>query len=194
MKGFVVVVSGAAGSGKGTVISELVKSNPDVKYSISCTTRAPRPGETDGVDYHFISRENFEDMIKRGEFLEHAFVHMDYYGTPKTKVDEAIENGGVIILEIDVQGMEEMIKTYPDAVTVFIIPPSFQELENRLRKRGTESEESIKVRMENAKKEILKVKEYSYVVVNDDFVEAAKTLNSIIIAERAKTSRNRIRV
>lgn len=190
MKGFVLIVSGAAGSGKGTVISELEKGSEKINYSISCTTRAPRPGEIDGKDYYFISKERFEEMIKEDAFLEHAFVHTDYYGTPKKKVDEAIERGEVVVLEIDVQGMENLKSKYPDAVTVFLAPPSFKELEKRLRDRKTDTEEEIQIRLANAKVEMEKAKDYQYIVINDDFVEAAKVLMSIIVAEKARTSRN----
>lgn len=189
-EGFILIVSGAAGVGKGTVISELRKHNKNIHYSISCTTRAPRSGEVDGKDYYFISKERFEEMIEEGAFAEYAFVHTDYYGTPKTKVDEAVRDGKVVVLEIDVQGKEQLDKVYPDAITVFIAPPSFEILEQRLRNRGTESEEKIQIRLENAKKEMAKIEEYKYMIVNDDFVSAAKRLNCIITAEMAKTSRN----
>lgn len=193
MKGFVLIVSGAAGSGKGTVIAELEKGSEKINYSISCTTRAPRAGEVDGEDYYFISKERFEEMIKEDAFLEHAFVHTDYYGTPKQKVDEAVERGEVVILEIDVQGMESLKSKYPDAVTVFLMPPSFKELEKRLRERKTDTEEEIQIRLANAKVEMEKAKDYQYIVVNDDFVRASKVLMSIIVAEKARTGRNEFR-
>lgn len=190
MKGFLVVVSGAAGTGKGTIISSVLENNEKLVYSVSMTTRAPRVGEVEGKSYYFVSKEHFEKLIAEDAFVEYAFVHTDYYGTPKANLENEVKNGKIVILEIDVQGAEEVMKKYPNAVSVFILPPSFEELERRLRTRGTETEEKILKRLENAKLEMMKANQYEYLIVNDDLSSAIRDFEAILRSECLKTDRN----
>lgn len=171
-KGNLFVISGPSGAGKGTLISLLTQRNPDIKVSVSATTRDPRPGEEDGVDYHFLSKEAFTSILAEDGFLEHALVHGKYYGTIKRYIDEAIEYGDQVILEIDVQGARQVKQIMPDAHLIFIEPPSLEELESRLRGRNTETEEQINKRLNTALLELSAKKEYDVQLVNDD-VEAA---------------------
>ncbi|WP_251197973.1 guanylate kinase [Anaerotardibacter muris] len=171
-QGNLFVVSGPSGAGKGTLISLLTQRNPDIKVSISATTRTPRPGEEDGVDYHFLSEESFKNILAEDGFLEHALVHGKYYGTIKRYVDEAIARGEQVILEIDVQGARQVKQIMPDAHLIFIEPPSLEELERRLRGRNTETEEQINKRLDTALLELSAKKEYDVQLVNED-VEAA---------------------
>lgn len=194
MKGFLVVVSGAAGTGKGSIISSVLEQNENLVYSVSMTTRAPRNGEVEGKSYHFVSKEHFEELIEQDQFVEYAFVHTDYYGTPKAKIEEEVKNGKIVLLEIDVQGAEIVLKKYPDAVSIFILPPSFEELERRLRNRGTETEEKILKRLKNAKEEMSRSKEYEYLVVNDDLSTAIRDVETILHSESLKTKRNLITI
>lgn len=190
MEGFLVVVSGAAGTGKGTIISSVLKKNDNLTYSVSMTTRSPRMGEVEGESYYFVSKEYFEKLIDEDAFIEYAFVHTDYYGTPKANIENDLKKGKIVLLEIDVQGAAEVMKKYPNAVSVFILPPSFEELERRLRIRGTETEEKIIKRLENAKSEMSRSKEYEYVIVNDDLQSAIKDFESILRSECLKSERN----
>lgn len=194
MEGFLVVISGAAGTGKGSIISSVLGQNENLVYSVSMTTRAPRNGEVEGKSYHFVSKEHFEKLIKQDQFVEYAFVHTDYYGTPKAKIEEEVKNGKIVLLEIDVQGAEIVLKKYPDAVSIFILPPSFEELERRLRNRGTETEEKILKRLKNAKEEMSRSKEYEYVVVNNDLSTAIRDVETILHSECLKTKRNPIKI
>ncbi len=194
MEGFLVVISGAAGTGKGSIISSVLEQNENLVYSVSMTTRAPRNGEVEGKSYHFVSKEHFEELIKQDQFVEYAFVHTDYYGTPKAKIEEEVKNGKIVLLEIDVQGAEIVLKKYPDAVSIFILPPSFEELERRLRNRGTETEEKILKRLKNAKEEMSRSKEYEYLVVNDDLSTAIRDVETILHSESLKTKRNLITI
>lgn len=194
MKGFLVVVSGAAGTGKGSIISSVLEQNENLVYSVSMTTRAPRNGEVEGKSYHFVSREYFEELIEQDQFVEYAFVHTDYYGTPKAKIEEEVKNGKIVLLEIDVQGAEIVLKKYPDAVSIFILPPSFEELERRLRNRGTETEEKILKRLKNAKEEMSRSKEYEYLVINDELSTAIRDVETILHSESLKTKRNLITI
>ena len=163
----VYVVSGPSGSGKGTVLAQ-IKKRPDVFYSVSATTRGMRPGEIDGVDYHFISREQFLEMIERGEFLEHAeYVH-NFYGTPIQPIRDNLAAGRDVIVEIEVQGFLQIKEKLPEAETVFIMPPSVEELERRLRGRGTETEEKIQGRLKTALEEMKYADRYDHIVVNDE--------------------------
>ncbi|HEY8361958.1 MAG TPA: guanylate kinase [Tissierellaceae bacterium] len=190
-KGFLLVISGPAGTGKGTVCKELLKRNKDIVYSVSATTRKPRIGEIDGVNYYFVTEEKFKSMIENDEFLEYAYVHTNYYGTPKKFVFEQIEKGEIVLLEIDVQGAMQIKKKFPEAVFIFLLPPTMEELKNRIVKRGTETEEDIKRRYENAFKELDFVDNYDYFVINDVVEDAVSDIESIIRAEKLKVKRHR---
>ena len=189
-KGLLIVVSGPSGTGKGTVCHELLEETPELAYSISATTRAPRAGEQDGVNYYFLTREKFEAMIAEGGFLEHANVYGNYYGTPLGKIEERRASGQDILLEIDIQGALNVMERCPDGIFIFLLPPSIQELERRLRGRGSETEESLARRMGNAKKEIGIGRRYQYVVVNDTVEQAVKDIKSILVAEHSRVAAN----
>jgi len=187
--GFLLVVSGPSGSGKGTVCKALLERNQDLIFSISATTRKPRPGEIDGVNYFFIDSNKFNRMVEREEFLEYACVHNNYYGTPKKFVLDNVQKGKVVILEIDVQGALQVKEIYPEAVFVFLLPPTMDELKNRIVKRGTETKRDIDIRLKNAFSELKFVDEYDYFVINDDVKNAVKIIESIIMAESSKVKR-----
>lgn len=188
-KGLLFIVSGPAGSGKGTVVNELINSHPELKLSISATTRQPRPGEAHGVHYYFISRDEFEKRIENGEMLEWATYSGNYYGTPQKEVLEAMENGIDVILEIEVDGAMQIKKKIKNSVAVMLTPPSKEVLENRLRGRGTETEDVIKWRLNRAKEEIMLMPEYDYSVINEDggIKKCAEEIYAIIKAEHNKT-------
>ena len=188
-EGILFIVSGPSGVGKGTVINEVLKLVPDINLSISYTTRAPRKNETNGKEYFFVSEKEFTSMIERGEFLEWANVHGNLYGTPKRYIEEKLKNCEDVILEIDTQGARQVKKTFPDGVFIFILPPSTDELLRRLYKRGTESEEVIKLRLSNAREELKEWKWYNYTVVNESVSMTGEIIASIIKAERCKSSR-----
>lgn len=190
-KGGVFVVSGPSGSGKDTVLKGLFAKNPDIVFSISSITRAMRPGEKEGEKYNFISREHFEEMIKNDLLLEHNVFVGNYYGTPRIPVEKAVSEGRDIIIEVDVNGAAQIRKKLPEAVTVFIMPPSFEELKRRLVGRGTESEELIEKRLRSALDEIRRAEEYDYIIVNDDAAAASQSLMSVIKACRLKTERQK---
>lgn len=190
-KGGVFVVSGPSGSGKDTVLKGLFAENPDILFSISSITRAMRPGEREGEKYNFISREHFEEMIKNDLLLEHNVFVGNYYGTPRIPVEKAVYEGRDIIIEVDVNGAAQIRKKLPEAVTVFIMPPSFEELKRRLVGRGTESEELIEKRLRSALDEIRRAGEYDYIIVNDDAAAASQSLMSVIKACRLKTERQK---
>lgn len=189
-KGFLLIISGPAGTGKGTVCQELLNRNEDIIYSISATTRAPRAGEVDGVNYFFIDDKEFKNKIKEEKFLEYAHVHTNYYGTPKDFVVNQVEKGEVVLLEIDVQGALQIKKNYSEAVFIFLLPPTMEELKNRIIKRGTESEEDINRRYENAFKELDFVGKYDYFVINHEVEEAVLDIESIIRAEKLRVKRH----
>jgi len=190
-KGLLLVVSGPAGVGKGTVNLSLISRNSDIRMSVSATTRAPRPGEINGVHYFFKTEEEFQKMIESGAFLEYMRVfNMHYYGTPKSFVEQELAEGRSVILEIDVQGAMRVKAAYPDAVLIFIAPPSMSELKSRLIHRGTESSEAIERRFETAFQELEYVNRYDYVVVNDILDLAIARTEDIISAERCRVSRN----
>lgn len=189
-RGMLLVVSGPSGVGKGTVCEELMNRNENVVYSISATTRDPRPGEVHGEDYFFISHDEFDHGIEGGRFLEYAHVHGNKYGTPLDFVLDNIGDGKVVILEIDVQGAMDVKETYPDGVFVFILAPSMEELERRLVDRGTESPEQIALRMANAIGEMKLLEEYDYGVVNNVVKEAAAEIEKIIDVENLKIKDN----
>ena len=189
-RGMLIVISGASGTGKGTVIKELFEKVPNLFFSVSATTRAPRPGEKDGVNYHFLSREEFEKEIADDGFLEYADVYGKFYGTLNREVDKHIAAGEDVILEIDTQGALNVMKKRPDGVFVFLLPPSLTELKRRLTGRGTETADAIEKRFRAATQEIECGKLYQYVVVNDDVEKAVDDIAAIITAEGLKTSRN----
>lgn len=182
-KNVLAVISGPSGVGKGTVIKKMFELCPGLCESVSCTTRAPRAGEVDGKDYFFIPKERFEQMISRGELLEYSAHFENYYGTPKAFVEEKLETCDVI-LEIDVDGALMVKKSHPSAVLIMITPPDMQELERRLKKRGTESDEKIALRISRAEYELSKSDKYDYCVVNDEVIRAAESILAIIRKEK----------
>jgi guanylate kinase len=182
-QGRLFVISAPSGAGKSTLIDKIRPVFPDMVYSISCTTRRPRGREKDGIHYHFVSRDRFEEMIRNEDFLEFKEVHGHLYGTPGKPVREVLEQGGAMILDIDVMGAQEAFKKIPQAVGVFVNAPSMEELEKRLRARGTDSEESIRTRMNNAVQETEVGTTFQYQIVNGDLEEAVKDLVSIIREE-----------
>ena len=190
-KGLMLVISGPAGSGKGTVNAHLFKTGNFV-YSVSATTRAPRPAEVDGVNYHFISKEDFLSRIEHGDMLEYTEYCGNFYGTPLKEAEEVLASGKNLILEIEVEGAENVKKKYPDAVLVLLLPPSYAVQEQRLRGRGTETEEKITERLARAKEEIAHASSYDYVVYNYDGkdAEAAEQILAIVSAEKCSLARN----
>ena len=188
-RGLLVVVSGPSGCGKGTVLGRLLKEDPNVFYSVSATTRAPRPGEVDGVHYFFLSKEQFEEKIKTGGMLEYANYVGNYYGTPSQAVEDQLSLGHDVILEIEIQGAMQVKAKCPDAVMVFVSPPSMEELKRRLIDRKTESEEVVNNRLKTAEKEMKAISKYDYVVVNDEVENAVSSLKAILQAEKCRTVR-----
>ena len=187
-KGLLFVLSAPAGCGKDTVLAEVKKADESVKQSISMTTRAPREGEVDGVDYFFTTVENFEESISQNGFLEYVKYGVNYYGTPKKAIEDMIDEGKSVILKIEVEGAGNVRKIYPEAISIFIMPPSFTELSRRLKNRGTETEEDIARRLKIAETEMQRAKEYNYIVINDDLSVCVNDVLSIIKAERLKYS------
>ncbi len=189
-RGLLIVISGPSGVGKGTVRKALfARPDHNLVYSISMTTRSPRIGETNGIEYHFVSKEEFEKQIEQGNLLEYAEFCDNYYGTPLDKVNEQLESGQEVVLEIEVQGAMQVKEKMPDGVYIFIAPPSLKALEERLQHRGTENQEIIKKRLEKARNEIKIAEEYGYIVVNDTVDNAADRIMAIIRAEHARTDR-----
>lgn len=180
-RGILIILSGPSGVGKGTVREELFKDESlNLAYSISMTTRHARPKEKDGVDYFFVSVDEFEKKIENGDLLEYAKFVGNYYGTPKNYVEELLNQGKNVVLEIEVQGALQVMKKCEDALTIFLVPPSFEELERRIRGRRTEADEVVKERLDKARKEIATKDEYKYVVVNDDVLAAKERIANII--------------
>ena len=188
-KGGVFIISGPSGSGKDTLIVRLLEKLPELRFSISSITRGMREGEKQGEKYNFITREKFEDMINNGELLEYNTYVGNYYGTPKAPVVKAIEDGCDMIIEVDVNGAAQIREKLADAVSIFIMPPSYEELKARLSGRGTETEELIDRRMNSALGEIRRASEYDYIVVNDDIDTAVNDIMSVILSQRLKTER-----
>lgn len=190
-KGLLIVVSGPAGSGKGTVNAKLIERDEFV-YSVSATTRAPRPGEIDGINYYYITHDEFERRITLGDMLEYTSYCGNYYGTPKTEAERVLESGKNLILEIEVDGAMQVKKKYPDALLIMLLPPSYKIQEERLRGRGTETEEKILERLEQTKNEVVKASEYDYIVYNYDgeSEKCANDILSIVRAEQLASSRN----
>ena len=187
-KGKTFIIAGPSGVGKGTIIKKLFAGREDLYFSVSATTRAPRPGEIDGVDYHFISREQFADWVSRDAFLEHAEFVGNCYGTPKKYVDEAMEQGKDVILDIEVQGAEQVHRQRPEAVRIFIAPPSWAELERRLTGRGTEDPEKVHGRLARSREEFLLARAYDYLVINDNLDRAVEEIRAIMTAEHCRAS------
>ena len=190
-KGLLLVVSGPSGAGKGTICKVLMNRNKDLKLSVSSTTRQPRNGEVEGVNYYFLSHEKFNDMISKNEFLEYAQTYSNFYGTPKGSVMECLENGQDVVLEIEMQGARQVKQIYPDAILIFVLPPTLSELESRLSSRGTETEEQMQERLSCAFEEIKQIKDYNYFIFNETNreVEAAIEIENIISAEKNKAAR-----
>ena len=186
-QGKLFVFSGPSATGKGTICRELLK-DPDTWLSVSLTTRAPREGEEHGVHYYFVTREEYDRTVDEDGFLEHAEIYGNCYGTPKRYALEHMAAGEDVILEIEMQGALQIKKAYPEAVLIFVLPPSLKELQNRIRKRGSESEEQIAARMKTTLSEIELLPEYDYFLVNDDLDEAIATARSIMKAEHCKTA------
>lgn len=187
MRGHLFIFSGPSGSGKGTVLKRVFERLGDLYYSVSYTTRAPRPGDVDGKQYFFVDRAAFDSMTARGRFLEWAEVHGNFYGTDRDKVDESLSAGRDVILEIDVQGACQIKEKMPEAVTIFLAPPTLEELERRLRGRGTDTEDQIRLRVKNAEKELECAGRYDHVVVNDDLEKAVSGFIATIEKYRGKT-------
>lgn len=188
-RGFLIVLSGPSGAGKNTLLSAVLPRVPNLKYSVSATTRPPRPYEKDGVNYHFLDEREFQAMIDRGEFLEWAEFAGYRYGTPRAFVDAAISRGETVISDIDIQGAKQIKASLPEAVFVFLLPPSLAELRARLAVRGTDSAEAIDRRIQIATEELRSIADYDYWVMNDDLEEACESLIHIIEAERRRVAR-----
>jgi guanylate kinase len=193
-RGILFVVSSPSGGGKGTLIQRVLNKVPNLSYSVSFTTRAPRSGEVDGREYFFITPEKFEEMIAADEFLEWAHVHCKLYGTARKQVAREIGEGRDIILEVDVQGAASVRQLMADSVSIFILPPSFEVLKTRLTARGTDSPEELDVRLRNAPLELRDYSAFQYVIINDDAELAANQLAAIVFAERARLSRQERKV
>lgn len=189
--GVLIILSGPSGSGKDTVLNKLTENREDIKISISMTTRQKRNDEIDGLNYYFVSREYFEKKIADNNMLEYAEYADNLYGTPKAPVDEMLRNGKAVILKIEVQGAEKIRKIYPEVISIFLMPPSVRVLEERLRGRNSEDEETLNHRLVIAREEIRRASEYDYIVINDTVENAVAGIETIINAERQKTFRNK---
>jgi guanylate kinase len=188
MSGSLYIVAAPSGAGKSSLVNALLSREPEIQLSISYTSRAPRPGETEGSHYHFVSREHFEGMVGRGEFFEHAVVHGDLKGTARHTVEAPLRQGRDVLLEIDYQGARQVRALVPDCVSVFILPPSREELERRLRGRAQDSEEVILKRLENSREEIAHLDDFDYLIVNDQFERALDDLCAIVRGHRLRRS------
>ncbi|MBX6377709.1 MAG: guanylate kinase [Clostridia bacterium] len=190
-KGILVVLSGPSGAGKGAVRNRLLQRRPDVRYGVSATTRPRRAYERDGIDYRFMSREAFEASLASGEFVEWAEVYGNLYGTPREPMESWLRSGIDVVVEKDVQGAAALRRVYPDAVYVFVVPPSLETLRHRMASRGTETEAQRAVRLASAPEELSQIDGFDYVLVNDDLDEAARKLEAILTAESCRVSRRR---
>lgn len=188
-KGLLIVISGPSGAGKGTICKRFMEKNKDVALSVSATTRAPRKGEVEGINYYFMSKEQFKEKIEDNDFLEYAEVYDNYYGTPKSNVQSMLDNGKDVILEIDIQGALKVKENSEDGIFIFILPPSMEELKQRIINRGSETQESLMKRFKSAYKEINFVSRYNYAVVNDEVELAVEKLEAIISAEKCRVDR-----
>ena len=187
-KGKLLVISGPSGAGKSTVVFKAIEGRDDVCFSTSATTRAPRPGEVDGREYFFVSFERFQEMVRRDELLEHAEFVSNCYGTPRAYVEEKLSAGMNVVLDIEVQGARQVKEKMPEAILIFVIPPSLEELERRLRGRGTDTEEAIRGRLARARQEYREADFYDYLIVNDDAEAAAGRFHAILEAEHCRFS------
>jgi len=187
-KGALLIISAPSGAGKTTICRKLLARRKDLRYSVSCTTRAPRPGEKHGRHYFFLSREEFKRKISRNELLEWAMVHDEYYGTPRRYVEDALKHGFDVIMAIDVQGATSVRRKLPEAVLVFVLPPSFETLKARLAQRR-EAHDSAAKRLANSRGELAAIKNYDYVVVNEDLEKAVSQISSILTSESLRTAR-----
>ena len=185
-KGKTFVICGPSGVGKGTVVARLLASDPRLYFSVSATTRPPRQGEVDGVHYHFLSREQFQQWIAEDAFLEHAEFVGNYYGTPKKYVDEAMERGRDVLLDIEIQGAEQVHRQRPEVVRIYVAPPSWAELERRLIGRGTENMEKVRSRLERGKQEFAAASSFDYFVINDTVDNAVTEIRAIMLAEHCR--------
>lgn len=192
-KGLLVVISGPSGAGKGTIYRDVI-ARTGMERSVSVTTRAPRPGEREGVDYFFRTEEQYQQMIAAGEFLETAAVYNNFYGTPKAPVFANLENGKDVLFEVDVHGARSIKQKYPDAVAIFVMTPTFEDLESRLRGRGTETESSVLTRLSSARHELGKYNLFDYIVFNDNVEQATQEVIGIINAEKNRMKNNLNRV
>lgn len=188
-RGLLIVISGPSGAGKGTICKSFLERNPEVAISVSATTRSPRKGEVEGVNYYFMSKEQFKEKIEDNDFLEYAEVYDNFYGTPKSNVEELLESGRDVILEIDIQGALKVKENTEEGVFIFILPPSMEELKARIIKRGSETPESLMKRFKSAYKEINFISRYNYAVVNDEVETAVEKLEAIISAEKCRVDR-----
>lgn len=188
-EGLLILISGASGTGKGTVVNALLETSDKLAYSVSATTRQPRPGEVDGKNYYFLSREEFQRMIGEGEFLEWAEVYGNYYGTPLSKIRERLAEGQDVLLEIDTQGALQVMEKFPHGVYIFLLPPSLAELKRRIEGRGTETAESLQRRLGAALAEIKIGRRYKYAVVNEQVEQAVADIKAIITAEHCLSER-----
>ncbi len=188
-RGILIVISGPSGAGKGTICKALLEKHDNIYISVSATTRAPRSGEVEGVNYYFLTKEAFEEKVNNNGFLEYANVHGNFYGTPKVNVEKMLDEGKDVILEIDIQGALQVKENFKEGVFIFILPPSMEELKQRIIKRGSETEESLMTRFKNAYKEINYVSKYNYAVVNDKLEEAVSKVEAIIAAEKCRVDR-----
>jgi guanylate kinase len=188
-KGLLIVISGPSGAGKGTICKAFLERNREVALSVSATTRSPREGEAEGINYYFMSKDKFKEKIEADDFLEYAEVYDNYYGTPKSNVEELLESGKDVILEIDIQGALKVKENAEDGVFIFILPPSMKELRQRIINRGSETKESLMKRFKSAYKEINFVSKYNYAVVNDKVDVAVEKLEAIIAAEKCRVDR-----
>lgn len=186
---FAIVLAGPSGGGKTTVRTELLRRRSDLLFSVSATTRPARPGEVDGRDYQFLARSEFERMVEEGDLLEWAEVHGELYGTPKANLDHAWEAKAHLLLDIDVQGARQLKGVQPDAVTVFLLPPDFERLVKRLRRRGSEDEDTFRTRMRTALSELSEIERFDYVVVNDDLEDTVRAVEAIVAAENHRVKR-----
>jgi guanylate kinase len=188
-KGKLFVITAPSGTGKTTIIDIIRKKVEEIGYSISHTTRPPRRGEVNGVHFCFVAREDFEKMIEAHEFVEWAIVYDHLYGTPVSSVDSTLSSGKDLLLDLDIQGAQEIKKQFPEATLIFILPPSLKILHERLQRRSAEDDTNIALRMEKAVEEIRKCRDYDFLIINDDLNQAAREVEAIIVAQRARTER-----